>query len=83
MTKTFTQDDIIRYVYKETTPDENYDIELALCQDNDLYHIYQQVRSLFKKLDTLQYTPPERSIQHILNYSRSTLPMASCQAVED
>jgi hypothetical protein len=81
MIKIFTQDDILRYVYQETTPEESTEIELALYQDSDLYQYYHQVRSLSSRLDSIECTPAEKTLQHIFRYSRSTNPQIREQTI--
>jgi hypothetical protein len=72
MTKIFTQDDILRYVYKETTPQESGEIETALLHDKDLYFYFKQILQTVQDVNRLEVEPSERSIQNILKYSRST-----------
>ncbi len=72
MTKIFTQDDILRYVYQETTPQESEEIETALLYDKDLYLYFKEIRQTVQEVTRLEVEPSDRAIQNILNYSRST-----------
>lgn len=71
MIKTFTQDDVIRYVYEETTDEENQIIEETLVEDPDLLMFYLDIVDLKEGLDRVEKQPSERAVQHILAYSRS------------
>jgi hypothetical protein len=75
MIKTFTQDDVIRYVYNETTAEENEEIENALVWDTHLAEFYQDVVKITKRLDkTVEPpSPKQETINRILQYSASFL----------
>jgi hypothetical protein len=69
MIQTFTHDDIIRYVYEETTADENQQIEEALVEDPDLLMFYLDIADLKEGLDKVQLQPSERTVERILAFS--------------
>jgi len=71
MIKTFTQTDSIRYVYHETTEEENDQINRALLRDSDLRALYSEVRETLKDLDAAMMQPSESTIEKILDYSKS------------
>lgn len=71
MIKTFTHDDVIRYVYEETSDEENQLIEEALIEDADLLMFYLDIADLREGLSLVEKQPSERSVQHILAYSRN------------
>ncbi len=71
MIKTSTPNDIIRYVYNETSLDENYLIEQSLIEIDSLQRIYQDLVSLQEKLDKAILNPSDTIIKKILNYSES------------
>ena len=76
MTQTFTstQDDVIRYLYNETSNHENTLIEDALLYDKELLSFYLDCSDLKSGLDKIQLSPPDRAIERILNYSRCYQP---------
>ena len=43
MIKTFTQDDLVRYIYQETTTEESIEIETALIFDETLSDSYNEL----------------------------------------
>lgn len=76
MIQTFTQDDIIRYVYAETTSSENQQIEESLAEDADLLEFYLGLIDLQMGLNRIEtsLSPRKSSINAILAYSQSTNP---------
>lgn len=69
MTKTFTPNDVIRYLYKETTQTENRELEKAMICHAELLDQYVQVESVKTLLDSIKKSPSARVIQDILDYS--------------
>ncbi len=76
MTQTFTstQDDVIRYLYNETSNQENSFIEDALLYDKELLNFYLDCADLKSGLDKIQLSPPDRVIERIFTYSRNYQP---------
>lgn len=71
MIKTFTQNDIIRYIYKETSDEENAEIECALLNDYNLLKCYQEYSLMKRRLQRAVKEPGERILKDVLAYSRS------------
>lgn len=71
MIKTFTQTDLIRYLYRETTEEETHEIDRALSRDSNLKVLYNEVRAALKDLDEAMLEPSERTLDKILSYSRT------------
>jgi hypothetical protein len=70
MIKTFTQNDVIRYVYNETPEEESELIAYTLLTDSQLQAFYDEMLALKKDLNKIDIGPTERVIQNILAYSR-------------
>jgi len=70
MTKTFTYDDVVRYLYSETTENENYQIVEALALDDDLMNFYLDSLEIKNQMNKIVRNPSERSIGLVLNYSQ-------------
>lgn len=70
MTKTFTYDDVIRYLYAETTLNENDQIVEALALDDDLMNFYLDSLEIKEQMNKIVRTPSDRSVQKIIHYSR-------------
>lgn len=69
MTKTFTQNDLIRFIYRETSEEETKAINKALLCNSDLQAQYNELSMLHKQLDRAKLEPAAASIQNILNYA--------------
>ncbi len=72
MIQTFTQLDLIRFIYNETTAEQHRTIELALLCDNELMEEYKSLKLTADELTKLSYKPSDSTIEKILNYSIST-----------
>ena len=70
MTQTFTQDDLIRYLYHETTEKENREIDRALICDSELQNQYKELVAMKKQLNSIRIEPSESCVNGILNYVR-------------
>ena len=70
MIKTFTYDDVIRYVYSETTPEENECIQNALVVDDHLMSFYIDLLGITGEMDKIKRVPSERTVHSIIEYSR-------------
>ncbi len=71
MTKTFTRNDLIRYIYQETTEREKQEIEQKLLLDNKLFEEYKNLAEVSMELDRVDLSPSEKTINKILNFSKS------------
>jgi len=71
MIKTFTQNDIVRYVYHETTEQENEEIAQALLCDDQLLETYHELSFVSSNLNDVTKEPSERAIENIMAYVRS------------
>lgn len=71
MTKTFTQDDVIRFVYDEMNADEAKEISQVLFSDPKLENQYNELVTLKARIDGAAKIPSEAVINRILNFSKS------------
>ena len=71
MTKTFTRNDLIRYIYQETTEREKQEIEQKLLVDNKLFEEYKNLAEVSMELDRVDLSPSEKTINTILNFSKT------------
>jgi hypothetical protein len=71
MTKTFTQDDVIRFVYDEMNEDESRELSKALLCDASLEKVYNELITMKAHLDAVEQSPSDKVTQRILNYSNS------------
>ncbi len=70
MTKTFTYDDVVRYLYAETTENENELIVEALAIDDDLMNFYLDSLEIKSQMNKIVRTPTDKSIEKIIRFSR-------------
>jgi hypothetical protein len=81
MTKTFTYDDVVRYLYAETTENENDLIVEALALDNDLMSFYLDSLDIQSQMDKIVRTPSDQSVSKVIKYSQqfsTKRPAALC-----
>lgn len=70
MTKTFTYDDVVRYLYAETTESENDLIVEALALDDDLMNFYLDSLEIKSQMNKIVRTPSDNSIEKVIRFSR-------------
>ncbi len=70
MIQTFTQNDVIRYVYDETTQEENSHIEDAMMGDSDLLMFYLDIVDVKQALNKVNLQPRQKSIDNVLAFSK-------------
>jgi hypothetical protein len=66
MITTFTQDDVLRYVYKETTKEESREIENALKHDKELRSFYDESVQTIGLVNMAMIEPSDSVIDKIL-----------------
>lgn len=71
MIKTFTQNDLIRFIYKETSHAESKEIRKALLFDSDLLEKFKEIKDCIRKLDSIEEVPSQKIIHNILEYSKT------------
>ena len=71
MIKTFTPNDIVRYVYEEASEQESASIESALLHDNKLLKVYQELSWMKRQLGRAISDPDEKIISSVMAYSKS------------
>ena len=70
MTKTFTQNDLIRFIYQETTEEETSEINRVLSFDTELQLQYRQLLLTRKEVEKAQLEPSAKAVENILRYAR-------------
>lgn len=71
MIKTFTQDELIQYVYDELPNDVKVKMESAFMADSGLAEQCADLLVVKRQLDNLVQAPSQRCISNILIYSQS------------
>lgn len=72
MKQNFTPEDLMAYLYAETSIAQRLTIQDALRRDPVLSLELEQLRMSKRQFPKVKFTAPKRSLQSILNYSRST-----------
>ena len=78
MIKTFTPDDLLRYLYEDTSVEETQEIEKALQNDASLQEEFELLQSDLGLLNELSFEPSEKCINHIMDYARAMNLKALC-----
>ncbi len=71
MTQIYTQNDLIRYIFKETTEEENSDIERELLAKDEWVDFYMDACDIVRQVKALNLEPSDNTLRAILDYSRS------------
>ena len=72
MTQNFTLNDLIRLVYKETSPEEEFVIREDITSDWQVREVYEELVCASEKLPKATFAPSHRCINNILHYSKLT-----------
>lgn len=73
MTSTSTlKNDIIRFVYAETSITEKEEFLSAMLIHDDLYEFYMQTSFVKEQVEQVKIEPSEKVIDRILAYSKRT-----------
>ena len=71
MIKVFTQNDLIRFLYRETSEEETKEINKALLCDSELQALYLELQSLSQHMDDSQLEPSAAAVLNIMSHARS------------
>ena len=75
----FTPEDLLRYLYKESSPELTLAIEAALKEDWMLREKLETLRTSSSELDTIVVSPRMEVIQRVMNYARKTAVQETVQ----
>ena len=76
----FTPEDLLQYLYNETSPKQTAEIKAALESDWSLREKFEVITSAQKRLETLKMSPSQQTIDNILNYAEKAVSELSPQA---
>lgn len=68
----FTPEDLLLYLYKETSPEQTAAIEKALLKDWPLREKLAVLKTSMERLDAIEEKPRTEVVLNILNYARET-----------
>jgi hypothetical protein len=69
----FTPEDLILYVYQETSPEKTAAIQQALANDWALQEKFNVIKTSVEQLTTEMYAPRAETVLNVLNYARETM----------
>jgi flagellin-specific chaperone FliS len=70
---TFTPEDLLQYLYDETSPAQTAAIKAALENDWSLREKFEVITSAQSKLEALKMSPSQQTIDNILNYAEKAV----------
>ncbi len=73
----YTPEDLIRYLYKETSPEETAEIEQALQSDWTLREKMSVLKTSNERLNALIETPRTEVVLNVLKYAASKQKVTS------
>lgn len=73
MTLLFTHEELVQYLYNETSPERAADIEAALSNDWSLREKMEMLQHSVQALDTPLESPRTEVVINILNYARESV----------
>ncbi|MGB4844239.1 MAG: hypothetical protein WBP16_07230 [Ferruginibacter sp.] len=76
----FTPEDLLLYLYNETSPAQTAQIKAALETDWSLREKFEVITSAQKRLEALKMSPSQQTVDNILNYAEKAVAELSPQA---
>ena len=76
----FTPEDLLLYLYNETSPSQTAEIKAALESDWSLREKFEVITSAQKRLEALKMSPSQQTIDNILNYAEKAVAELTPQA---
>ena len=76
----FTPEDLLLYLYNETSPAQTAEIKAALESDWSLREKFEVITSAQKRLVALKMSPSQQTIDKILNYAEKAIGELTPQA---
>ena len=76
----FTPEDLLLYLYNETSPAQTAQIKAALETDWSLREKFEVITSAQKRLEALKMSPSQQTIDNILSYAEKAVAELTPQA---
>ena len=71
MTKTFTEDDLVRFLYDEVNEDERLEMRESLCADMELRASLDELNEAKELVENFSMKAPESVVSRILYASQN------------
>ena len=78
MEQNYTQENLIQFIYRETSITDSFEIANALETDLNLKSTYKELKTTVSALPRVEFFPSKSVIDNILNYSRKTALETQC-----
>ena len=75
----FTPEDLLQYLYNETSPTKTADIKVALETDWSLREKFEVISSAQQRLEPLKMSPSQQTIDNIVNYAEKAIGVLTPQ----
>ena len=72
MERLYTENALIRYIYKESDFFERFEVEHAIEFDGQIKGLYLELCEMFHELPKVQFSPAQSSLDMILSFSKNT-----------
>lgn len=72
MMQTYTEEDLIRFIYREVEICEYFEIDYAVTNDQNLKEEYQSLKETVDLFPKFAFGPSENSLANILNYNKKS-----------
>lgn len=72
MMPNYTTEDLLQYLYKETSQESSAAIEKAIFSDYALTEKFDVLKNYLERLDTIVESPRPQSVMAILDYARAS-----------
>lgn len=69
MTQLFTPEDLIQYLYKETTPEQSLAIEQAMDADWTLREKFEVIKKAHARLEKFKISPRVETVLDVMRYA--------------
>ncbi|MEM9329511.1 MAG: hypothetical protein AAGA85_27875 [Bacteroidota bacterium] len=70
MTKTFTENDLVRFLYNDLTPREKNDLQYQLLKNGALRRRLLELEEITEGLNKVAFKAPRRAVEKIMAYSK-------------
>lgn len=72
MMQTYTDQDLIRFIYKEVDVFEHFEMDYAIRNDENLKEEFNSLKETAEMLPSFSYNPSNECIMNILNYNKKS-----------
>ena len=69
----FTSEDLLLYIYGETSTQTTAAIKAALQTDWSLQEKFNLLKASIEELDTISFSPDNQSVEYIMNYAEKAV----------